>query len=121
MSGLRIRLLGTIQIDLDEKPVSSLKTNKALGLLSYLAVEADRPHRRETLAGIFLPEKSCSLREIRWRLNWSGCRGRKVMVEKCPLESKMLDGQVPNVIAVIVHKDTQILVGQKQQVAMHRR
>jgi predicted ATPase/DNA-binding SARP family transcriptional activator len=58
MSGLRIRLLGTIQIDLDEKPVSSLKTNKALGLLSYLAVEADRPHRRETLAGIFWPEKS---------------------------------------------------------------
>jgi DNA-binding SARP family transcriptional activator/predicted ATPase len=57
MSHLRIQLLGTIQVDLNGEPVSGLKTNKVLGLLSYLAVEADRPHRRETLAGIFWPEK----------------------------------------------------------------
>jgi DNA-binding SARP family transcriptional activator/predicted ATPase len=57
MPHLRIRLLGSFQVDLNGEPVSGLKTNKVRGLLSYLAVEADRPQRRETLAGIFWPEK----------------------------------------------------------------
>jgi DNA-binding SARP family transcriptional activator/predicted ATPase len=67
MTHLRIRLLGSIQVDLNGESVSSLRTSKVQGLLSYLAVEEDRPHRRETLAGIFWPQKS----EQRSRANLS--------------------------------------------------
>jgi DNA-binding SARP family transcriptional activator len=32
--------------------VTSFKSNKVRALLAYLAVEVDRPHRREVLAGL---------------------------------------------------------------------
>ena len=67
-------------------------------------------------------EPTGSLREGCLRLDWSGCRGRIVMVEKRSLEPSMLGGQspVPRTQAVVDYKDTQVLVGQKQQLASHR-
>ena len=39
------------------EPVTAFASNKVRALLAYLAVEADRPHRREALAGLLWPEQ----------------------------------------------------------------
>lgn len=56
MNTLAIRLLGQFQAEIAGQPLQDLQTNKVRALLAYLAVEADRPARRETLAGMFWPE-----------------------------------------------------------------
>jgi DNA-binding SARP family transcriptional activator len=53
---LSIWLLGPPQVRLDRELVSNLRSGKALALLAYLAVESDRAHRREKLAGMLWPE-----------------------------------------------------------------
>ena len=53
---LSIACLGACQVRLDGAPVTAFRSQKALALLVYLAVEAERPHRRERLAGLFWPE-----------------------------------------------------------------
>jgi len=55
---LSIRLLGPFQVTLMGKPVTAFQSDKARALLAYLAVETDRPVRRETLAGLLWPESS---------------------------------------------------------------
>ena len=57
MTRLSISLLGSIKVLLAGEPVTRFEADKALALLAYLAVEAGRPHRRETLAGN--PEPYC--------------------------------------------------------------
>jgi predicted ATPase/DNA-binding SARP family transcriptional activator len=52
---LTICLLGPTLIRLDQENVTAFGTDKARALLAYLAVEADRPHRRERLAGLLWP------------------------------------------------------------------
>ena len=56
MTRLTIRLLGPFRVDIDGRPLTNFKTNKVRGLLAYLAVEGQRPLRRESLAGMFWPE-----------------------------------------------------------------
>jgi WD40 repeat protein/DNA-binding SARP family transcriptional activator len=56
MATLSISLLGTLQITLGPQPVTAFKSDKVRALLAYLAVEADRPHRREALAALLWPE-----------------------------------------------------------------
>ena len=56
MAHLTLSLLGSFQIMLDEQPLTGFKSNKVRALLAYLAVEAVRPHRRETLAGLLWPD-----------------------------------------------------------------
>jgi DNA-binding SARP family transcriptional activator/predicted ATPase len=56
MAHLSLSLLGSFQVTLDGQPVTGFKSNKVRALLAYLAVEADRPHRREVLAGLLWPE-----------------------------------------------------------------
>ena len=56
MAHLSLSLLGPFQVTLDGQPVTSFKSNKVRALLAYLAVEADRPHRREVLAGLLWPD-----------------------------------------------------------------
>jgi DNA-binding SARP family transcriptional activator/predicted ATPase len=53
---LSIWLLGPAQVSLDREFVSGLRSGKALALLAYLAVESDRAHRREKLAGMLWPD-----------------------------------------------------------------
>ena len=55
MPGLFIRLLGPFQVTLDREPVTAFESDKVRALLAYLVVEAERPHRREKLAGLLWP------------------------------------------------------------------
>jgi DNA-binding SARP family transcriptional activator len=56
MAHLSLRVLGSLIILVDEKPVTRLESDKARALLVYLAVEADSPHRRESLIGLLWPD-----------------------------------------------------------------
>jgi DNA-binding SARP family transcriptional activator/predicted ATPase len=56
MAHLSLSLLGPFQVTRDGQPVTGFKSNKVRALLAYLAVEADRPHRREVLAGLLWPD-----------------------------------------------------------------
>jgi predicted ATPase/DNA-binding SARP family transcriptional activator/Tfp pilus assembly protein PilF len=53
---LSISLLGTFQVTLEDQP-TVFATDRARALLAFLAVEADRPHRRESLAGLLWPDR----------------------------------------------------------------
>jgi predicted ATPase/DNA-binding SARP family transcriptional activator len=56
MARLSISLLGPFQVKLDDEAVTTFESSKVKALLSYLAVEADRPHSRDLLAGLLWPE-----------------------------------------------------------------
>ena len=56
MASLSVRLLGPPQVSLAQESVADLRSDKALGLLAFLAVESDRAHRREKLAGMLWPD-----------------------------------------------------------------
>jgi DNA-binding SARP family transcriptional activator len=56
MAHLLLALLGPFQVTLAGEPVTSFESDKVRALLAYLAVEADRPHRRESLAGLLWPD-----------------------------------------------------------------
>jgi len=57
MPKLALKLFSDYKISLDEEIVVGIKTNKARALLAYLALEADRSHRRSVLAEFFWPNK----------------------------------------------------------------
>ncbi|MBN1640922.1 MAG: tetratricopeptide repeat protein [Anaerolineae bacterium] len=67
MPRLTMRFLGGYQVCVDGEPVTGLRYDKVRALLAYLAMEADRPHRREALAGLLWPEQT----EARARHNLS--------------------------------------------------
>jgi len=54
---LGITLFGSLQITFDDKPIGGIAADKVRGLLVFLAVEADRPHRRDFLAEMFWPNR----------------------------------------------------------------
>ena len=56
MARLSLTLFGPFQVTLDGEPVTGFDSDKVRALLAYLAVEADRPHRRESLAGLLWPD-----------------------------------------------------------------
>ncbi|MCX6032602.1 MAG: AAA family ATPase [Chloroflexi bacterium] len=56
MPRLSLAFFGGFDVALDGQPVAGLKSDKIRALLAYLAVEANRPHRRETLAGLLWPD-----------------------------------------------------------------
>lgn len=56
MTHLSLSLLGPFQATLDGNPITDFKSNKVRALLAYLAVEAERPHAREELAGLLWPD-----------------------------------------------------------------
>ena len=56
MSHLAISLLGSFQVTLDDVPLTSFATDKVRALLAFLAVEANRPHRREALIDLLWPD-----------------------------------------------------------------
>jgi len=58
MAQLSLSLLGTPRLSLDEESLDDVFYEKVESLLAYLAVESNRPHRREVLAELFWPELS---------------------------------------------------------------
>jgi DNA-binding SARP family transcriptional activator len=70
MSRLIIELLGTFRVTLDERPVTGFKSDKVRALLAFLAVNANRPHRREMLATLLWAElpHSDALANLRYAL-----------------------------------------------------
>lgn len=58
MPRLFLTLLGTFQVAVDRTPITEFHSNKVRVLLSYLAVEADRPHERSHLATLLWPNLS---------------------------------------------------------------
>jgi DNA-binding SARP family transcriptional activator/predicted ATPase len=55
---LTLHFLGPFQAALDGIPIEKFDSNKVRALLVYLAMERNRPHSREVLAGMFWPEQS---------------------------------------------------------------
>ncbi len=73
MTTLRMCLLGPPQILQDEKPVTHCPSQKALGLLAYLAVGSSHGYTREKLAGLLWGETdeeraNFNLRRALWSL-----------------------------------------------------
>lgn len=57
MGKLALYLLGDLRVEIDDKPLENIATEKARALLVYLALERGRPLRRDTLAELFWPER----------------------------------------------------------------
>ena len=57
MGRLEISLLGPVLVTRDSDPITGFEYDKVRGLLAYLALEADRPQRREALAGLLWPDQ----------------------------------------------------------------
>lgn len=71
---LELRLLGTFEARLDGERLDGFRSNKTRSLLAYLAVEADRPHRRETLAALFWGESTEKAARVSLRSSLSNLR-----------------------------------------------
>ena len=55
---LNISLLGAFHVKRDGIPQTGFATDKVRALLAYLAMERERPHRRESLAALLWPDQS---------------------------------------------------------------
>ena len=53
---LSIQLMGPFAVAQEGKPAEGFDSDKVRALLAYLAAEVERPHRRESLAGLLWPE-----------------------------------------------------------------
>ena len=73
MSRLALSLLGAFQATLDGAPIP-FRSVKARALLAYLAVESERPHRREILAALLWPEESERVANNNFRQTLSSLR-----------------------------------------------
>jgi hypothetical protein len=56
-NALSLCLLGPLGVTLAGEPVTGLASAKVRALLAYLAMEAERPHRRQVLAGLLWPDR----------------------------------------------------------------
>ena len=56
MAHLSVCLLGPFEVTLDGESVTGFESDRVRALLAYLVVEADRPHRRDMLAGLLWSE-----------------------------------------------------------------
>lgn len=92
MAKLVVRLLGGFRVELDGEAVYGFETDKARALLAYLVVEANRPHRRETLASLLWPDWPEAVARTNLRLTLS--RVRRALTAATPSEIA-LSGNVP--------------------------
>jgi WD40 repeat protein/DNA-binding SARP family transcriptional activator len=56
MATLSVKLLGPFQVLKGDEPITKFESDRVRALLAYLAVETDRPHRRERLASLLWPD-----------------------------------------------------------------
>src|SRR5512136_3392283 len=58
MTSLTLGMFGALQVTLADGSAARFESGKTRALLAYLAVEADRPHRRDALVGLLWPDES---------------------------------------------------------------
>ena len=58
MAALEIALFGSFKACYNGQPLPGFRYDKVRALLAYLAVERDRPHRRDELVGLFWPDSA---------------------------------------------------------------
>ncbi len=88
MAHLALYLFGPFQATLDGQEVTTFATDKARALLAYLAVEADRPHRRDALAGLLWPDLPQA--RARQSLRQALTRVRKALDDRDPAQPFLL-------------------------------
>lgn len=76
---LSLSFLGSFQVTLENQP-AKFATDRARALLAYLAVEADRPHRREALAYLLWPDHPES--RARQNLSQALARARRAIHDR---------------------------------------
>src|SRR5512143_2560951 len=57
MAHLTLGVLGAMQVTLADGEAAKFRSDQSRALLTFLAVEADRPHRREALIGLLWPDE----------------------------------------------------------------
>src|SRR5512142_1935702 len=57
MAHLTLGVLGAMQVTLADGQTAKFRSDQTRALLAYVAVEADRPHRREALTGLLWPDE----------------------------------------------------------------
>src|SRR5512146_1450783 len=57
MAHLTLGVLGALQVTLADGEAAQFQSDQTRALLAYLAVEADRPHRRDALIGLLWPDE----------------------------------------------------------------
>ena len=64
---LSICTLGRYSVALGERPATGFESTKVRALLAFLVVESDRPHSRESLAGLLWPDypQSSAMKSLR--------------------------------------------------------
>ena len=58
MTKLFLSLLGGYEVVANDQSILSFESDKVRALLAFLAVEGNATHRRESLCGLFWPDKS---------------------------------------------------------------
>lgn len=71
MKKLALSLLGPFQVSLQNEAITEFATDKIRALLAYLAVEGERPHRRQIMATLLWPDlpDSSALNNLRKSLH----------------------------------------------------
>lgn len=71
MQDIKIFLFGSFQVVINGKSITQFKADSARALLSYLVIEPEIAHPRESLAALFWPDssKSTALENLRQALN----------------------------------------------------
>jgi DNA-binding SARP family transcriptional activator len=74
VNNLKLKLLGTFQLTINEEPIRSFGYEKIKGLLAYLVTEADSSHDREEIATMFWPTLSSKAARVNLRRALSNLR-----------------------------------------------
>ena len=56
MTRLTLAFFGGFQVFIDDRSVGEFESDRIRALLAFLAVESDRPHQRDSLAGLLWPD-----------------------------------------------------------------
>ena len=71
MSELIFSFLGPVRLSHPQTGEITITKRKALALLTYLVIEVEHPHARESLLGLLWPEQSTAAAQNNLRVTWS--------------------------------------------------